>query len=113
MICNGQCGQFNPKVIEAFLSVADHYKVSKEEESQPYKAAPASRDTTMLMLSAFQYLISNSSDIVFLKDVDLVYRAASPSFAAHVGKHYVEEICIIIFLMGNKTVCYIVSLVHI
>lgn len=28
-------------------------------------------------------------------------------------KCYVEEICIIIFLMGNKTVCYIVSLVHI
>ena len=92
MICNGQCGQFNPKVIEAFLSVADHYQVPEAEEPAPYKAAPASRDTTTLMLSAFQYLISNSSDIVFLKDVDLVYRAASPSFAAFLDKRSVDEI---------------------
>ena len=86
MICSGQCGQFNPRIIEAFLSVADHIKETEPEKSSPYKLAPAGRDTTMLMLSAFQYLISNSSDMVFLKDVDLIYRAVSPSFATQVGK---------------------------
>ncbi len=93
MICSGQCGQFNPKVIEAFLSVADHIKAADPEKSSLYKKAPAGRDTTTLMLSAFQYLISNSSDMVFIKDVDLIYRAVSPSFAAHVGKDLDEIIC--------------------
>lgn len=92
MICNGQCGQFNPRVIEAFLSVANRVKTPAPEEAPAYTPAPASRDTTSLMLSAFQHLISDSTDIVFLKDVDLIYRAASPSFAEHVGKASPEDV---------------------
>ena len=31
MICNGQCGQFNPRVVEAFLSVVGRIKITPEE----------------------------------------------------------------------------------
>lgn len=92
MIRDGECGQFNPKLIKAFLSVSSHFKPVKAEETPLFRGAPAGRDMTTLILSAFQYLIGNTTDIVFLKDVDLVYRAASPAFVAHVGKKNAEEI---------------------
>lgn len=92
MICNGECGQFNPKVIKAFLSVADRIESAEPEEIPIFRGAPAGRDMTMLTLSAFHYLISNTTDIVFLKDVDLVYRAASPAFATFIGKQSAEDI---------------------
>lgn len=92
MICNGECGQFNPKVLKAFRSVVDQIESAKPEEPSIFRGAPAGRDITTLTLSAFHYLINNTTDIIFLKDVDLVYRAASPSFATFIGKHSPEDV---------------------
>lgn len=92
MICNGQCGQFNPRIIEAFLAVADCYEAPAEEQPEEAFAAPASNDITALMFSAFQTLLANSTDTVFLKDTNLVYRAASARFAEQIGKTSAEEV---------------------
>ncbi len=47
---------------------------------------------TELMKAAFQAMTSNTKDLIFLKDKDLVYRAASLSFAKMAGKRSVDEI---------------------
>ena len=45
-----------------------------------------------LMRAAFQVLLDNSSDMVFLKDTNLVYRAASRPFIKMTGKTKTEEV---------------------
>ncbi len=45
-----------------------------------------------LMELAFKMMLDNSKDMIFLKDMNLVYRAASVPFARMVGKASVEEI---------------------
>lgn len=86
MIRNGECGCFNPKVLEAFCNIACKFKETIPlSEQADLRRAPAGKDSVTLILSAFQSLISNTDDVIFLKDVDLVYRAASPAFAALVG----------------------------
>jgi len=86
MICDGACGSFNPLIVTAFCNVAKKYdEVIPVSEQADFVRAPAGKDTITLMLSAFNSLISNTNDIIFLKDVDLVYRAVSPAFAAMIG----------------------------
>ena len=86
MIRNGECGCFNPKVLAAFANIACKYEhTSSLSEQAGIRRAPAGKDSITLMLSAFHSLINNTNDIIFLKDVDLVYRAVSPAFAAMVG----------------------------
>lgn len=45
-----------------------------------------------LMQTAFQLLINHSADMVFIKDKNLVYQAASDAFVKMVGKTSAEEI---------------------
>ena len=45
----------------------------------------------ILMKEAFEVIIRDSSDMVFLKDANLVYHAASVPFAKMVGKKSPEE----------------------
>lgn len=45
-----------------------------------------------VILSAFQTMLNNSGDMIFLKNADLQYVTASPSFVNMVGKASVEEI---------------------
>lgn len=47
---------------------------------------------TELMDVAVRCMLKNSSDMIFVKDADLVYRAASDSFVKMVGKTSAEEI---------------------
>ncbi len=47
---------------------------------------------TELMDIAVKAMLKNSSDMIFVKDADLVYRAASDSFVKMVGKSSAEEI---------------------
>jgi len=83
MICDGSCGCFNPRIITAFRNVAKEYDdVIPVSEQANFQRAPAGKDSITLIISAFNSLIGNTSDIIFLKDVDLVYRAVSPAFAA-------------------------------
>ncbi len=46
----------------------------------------------ILMKAAFQAMIENTSDMVFLKTPDLIYQAASMPFVHMVGKNSVDEI---------------------
>ncbi len=50
------------------------------------------RKTPALLLAALQMILDTHTDMVFVKDVDLVYRAATSSFAKMVGKASVEEV---------------------
>ncbi len=45
-----------------------------------------------LIGTAFQAMLSNTSDMIFLKDENLVYVAASKPFVKMVGKHAVEDV---------------------
>ena len=45
-----------------------------------------------ILYEAFLKFLKNTSDMVFIKDKNLVYQAASPSFARMVGKERAEEI---------------------
>ena len=45
-----------------------------------------------LLETAFQMLLQASSDMIFVKDTNLVYQAASMSFVTMVGKTSAEEI---------------------
>ena len=45
-----------------------------------------------LLTEAFQAMLQSTKDMVFVKDADLVYVAASMSFVRMVGKTSVEEI---------------------
>ncbi len=47
---------------------------------------------TKLMKAAFAAITSNTKDLLFLKDKDLVYRAASDAFARMAGKKAADEI---------------------
>jgi len=47
---------------------------------------------TVLMKAAFEALLNSSSDMVFLKDTNLIYRAASLPFVKMTGKLHREEI---------------------
>lgn len=47
---------------------------------------------TVLMKAAFKALLNSSSDMVFLKDTNLIYRAASLPFVKMTGKMHQEEI---------------------
>ncbi len=47
---------------------------------------------TKLMKAAFSAITSNTKDLIFLKDRDLVYRAASDAFAKMAGKTSADEI---------------------
>lgn len=47
---------------------------------------------TELINSAFRAILNNTQDMVFVKDENLIYRAASMSFVRMVGKQSVEEI---------------------
>lgn len=92
MIRNGECGSFNPKILDVLEKVSIDYEPDIIESKKGFEEAPAGRDTTALLLTALQKLLDVTEDMVFLKDVDLVYRAASPSFAEMMGKNMVEEI---------------------
>lgn len=46
----------------------------------------------MLRLAAFQAMLGSSKDLVFVKDINLVYRAASMPFVRMVGKSQAEDI---------------------
>ena len=50
------------------------------------------RDTDNIMRVAFQTLLENTKDMMFIKDVNLVYIAASMPFVRMVGKEKVEDV---------------------
>jgi len=50
------------------------------------------RDTDSIMRVAFQTLLNNTKDMMFIKDVNLVYVAASMPFVKMVGKEKVEDV---------------------
>lgn len=50
------------------------------------------RDKETILTTAFQTLLSNTKDMMFVKDINLVYMAASMPFARIVGKESVEEV---------------------
>lgn len=50
------------------------------------------RDTDNIMRVAFQTLLDNTKDMMFIKDVNLVYIAASMPFVKMVGKDKVEDV---------------------
>ena len=52
----------------------------------------ASRIQGMIISSAFRTYIENTSDMVFVKDINLIYVASSCSFANMAGKNGVDEI---------------------
>lgn len=82
MILAGECGSFNPQVLEAFSAVADKLETREATPMELVRHAPANRDLTTLMITAFQALLENTGSMVFLKDVDLVYRSVSPAYSA-------------------------------
>ena len=45
-----------------------------------------------LIKAAFEVLLNNSVDMIFLKDINLVYQAASVPFVKMVGKDKVEDV---------------------
>ena len=45
-----------------------------------------------IMPIAFRTLLENTKDMMFIKDTNLIYVAASPRFARMVGKETVEEV---------------------
>lgn len=51
-----------------------------------------SKEAKTLINVAFQSLMNNSRDMMFIKDINLVYRAASLPFVKMVGKDTVDEI---------------------
>jgi len=93
MIVSGECGQFNPQVLNAFKRVAPALEIHESEQTESYQKAPASRDLSTLMITAFQSLLNTTNDMVFLKDVDLVYRAVSPAFAKFFNRTPEEIVC--------------------
>ena len=56
------------------------------------KTGTDNRDMNNTMQIAFQALLNNTKDMMFVKDINLVYIAASMPFARMVGKESVEEI---------------------
>ncbi len=50
------------------------------------------KETGLLINAAFQMLMENSKDMMFVKDADLVYRAASLPFVHMVGKETIEQV---------------------
>ncbi len=51
-----------------------------------------SKELRLLLDTAFYALMSNSKDIIFVKDADLIYRAASMPFVKMTGKESVDEV---------------------
>ena len=51
-----------------------------------------SKESRLLLDTAFNALMSNSKDIIFVKDADLIYRAASMPFVKMAGKESVDEV---------------------
>lgn len=51
-----------------------------------------SKESRLLLDTAFYALMSNSKDIIFVKDADLIYRAASMPFVKMTGKESVDEV---------------------
>lgn len=51
-----------------------------------------SKESRLLMDAVFRMLMDNSKDMIFVKDADLVYRAASMPFVKMVGKESAEQI---------------------
>ena len=49
-------------------------------------------DTDNIMRVAFQTLLDNTKDMMIIKDVNLVYMAASMPFVKMVGKEKVEDV---------------------
>lgn len=95
MIRNGECGLFNPKVVKAFDLVAPKLEVHEPENAaeELFQKAPAGRDLSTLLITAFHSMLNTTSDMIYLKDVDLVYRAVSPAFAAYFGRQPEEIVC--------------------
>lgn len=85
MILNGECGAFNPKLLNVFASVAEKLSTSEDVDNPSPVRAPASRSTTSLILNAFQTFLTNTDNSFFVKDPDLVYRSISPTFAQFAG----------------------------
>ena len=50
------------------------------------------KESGLLIDAAFQLLMQNSKDMMFVKDADLVYRAASLAFVRMVGKETMDEL---------------------
>ncbi len=50
------------------------------------------KESGLLMDVAFEVLMQNSKDMMFVKDADLVYRAASMEFVRMVGKETMEQV---------------------
>lgn len=50
------------------------------------------KETGLLIDAAFQMLMKNSKDMMFVKDADLIYRAASLSFVHMVGKQSIDQV---------------------
>lgn len=50
------------------------------------------KESQLLIDVAFQVLMENSKDMMFVKDADLVYRAASVPFVHMVGKQTIEQV---------------------
>ncbi len=51
-----------------------------------------SKESGLLLNAAFQTLMENSKDMMFVKDADLIYRAASVPFVHMVGKETIEQV---------------------
>ena len=51
-----------------------------------------SKELRLLLDTAFQTLMCNSKDMIFVKDADLIYRAASVPFVKMVGKESIDEV---------------------
>lgn len=85
MIVNGECGSFNPKLLNVFLSVAPQLHTETRKSNEPIERAPSSSNITSLVLNSFKLLLDNTDSLIFVKDTDLVYRAVSPGFAKAVG----------------------------
>ncbi|MDO4740974.1 MAG: diguanylate cyclase, partial [Eubacteriales bacterium] len=93
MILSGECGAFNPQVLHAFRQISEHLKLSSARKQETHTSAPVGKDLTTLTLSAFHCLLETTSDMIFLKDADLVYRSVSPAFAALLHRKPEEIVC--------------------
>lgn len=93
MILGGECGQFNPAVLNAFQGVAPMLRSSESNHDQDFRKAPAGRELSTLLITAFHSLLDTTRDMIYLKDVDLVYRAVSPAFAEYFGRRPEEIVC--------------------
>lgn len=51
-----------------------------------------SRDVNKLVEESFKVLMEHSKDMMFIKDADLVYRAASVAFVKMVGKETIDQV---------------------